>query len=85
MSAHRTDFSTGKVSRAILELALPMTMAQLVNLLYNIVDRMYIGKIPGTGDVALARWASKVQIIKASTQKEKERFVLGNTCSQQTH
>ena len=54
MSAHPTDFSTGKVSRAILELALPMTMAQLVSLLYNIVDRMYIGKIPGTGDIALA-------------------------------
>ena len=36
-----------------MELALPMTMAQLVNLLYNIVDRMYIGKIPGTGDLAL--------------------------------
>lgn len=53
MNAHRTDFSTGKVSRCILDLAVPMTLAQMVNLLYNIVDRMYIGKIPGTGDLAL--------------------------------
>ena len=48
-----TDFSKGKISRCIIELAIPMTMAQMVNLLYNIVDRMYIGKIPGTGDLAL--------------------------------
>ena len=48
-----TDFSKGKISRCIIELAIPMTMAQLVNLLYNIVDRMYIGKIPQTGDLAL--------------------------------
>lgn len=53
MNAHRTDFSQGKVSRCILELAIPMTLAQMVNLLYNIVDRMYIGRIPGTGDLAL--------------------------------
>lgn len=53
MSAHQTDFSKGKVSRCILDLAVPMTLAQMVNLLYNIVDRMYIGKIPGTGDLAL--------------------------------
>lgn len=53
MSAHQTDFSQGKVSRCILDLAVPMTLAQMVNLLYNIVDRMYIGKIPETGDLAL--------------------------------
>ncbi len=52
-TARATDFSKGKVSRCILELALPMTMAQLVNLLYNIVDRMFIGKIPEVGDLAL--------------------------------
>lgn len=34
-------------------LALPMTAAQLVNVLYNVVDRMYIGRIPGEGRLAL--------------------------------
>ncbi len=53
MKTHQTDFSKGRVSRCILELALPMTLAQFVSLLYNIVDRMYIGRIPGEGDLAL--------------------------------
>ena len=36
------DFSKGSVSKNILKLAVPMTLAQLINILYNIVDRMYI-------------------------------------------
>ena len=36
-----------------MEVAVPMTLAQLLNLLYNIVDRMYIGRIPEVGRVAL--------------------------------
>ena len=47
------DFSKGSVSRNILSLALPMTVAQLINILYNLVDRMYIGRIPGEGRIAL--------------------------------
>ncbi len=38
----------------IFGLALPTALAQLVNLLYNIVDRIYVGHIPGTGSLALA-------------------------------
>lgn len=53
MKVHQTDFSHGSVYRNIMEVALPMTFAQLLNLLYNIVDRMYIGRIPGEGTVAL--------------------------------
>lgn len=41
-----SDFSRGKVSGNILRLAMPMVVAQLVNVLYNIVDRMYIGHMP---------------------------------------
>ncbi len=37
----------------ILSLALPSIVAQLINLLYNIVDRIYIGHIEGIGDIAL--------------------------------
>ena len=47
MKTHQTDFSKGNVYRNILELSIPMTLAQLLNLLYNVVDRMYIGRIPG--------------------------------------
>ena len=38
----------------IFSLALPTALAQLVNLLYNIVDRIYVGHIPGSGSLALA-------------------------------
>lgn len=37
----------------MLKLALPAVVAQLVNLLYNIVDRIYIGRMPETGQLAL--------------------------------
>ncbi len=53
MTIHQTDFSTGKVSKKILDVALPMTAAQILHLLYNIVDRVYIGRIPGSGALAL--------------------------------
>ena len=47
------DFSRGKVSRNILRLGLPMMLAELVHVLYSIVDRMYIGHMPEGGTVAL--------------------------------
>jgi len=53
LKAHQTDFSKGNVYRNILEVAIPMTLAQLLNLLYNVVDRMYIGRIPDAGALAL--------------------------------
>lgn len=53
MKQAATDFSQGSVRRHVLSQALPLTMAQLVQLLYNIVDRIYIGHMPGVGDLAL--------------------------------
>ncbi len=53
MKTHQTDFSSGSVYKNILEVAIPMTLGQLLNLLYNIVDRMYIGRISGAGKLAL--------------------------------
>ncbi len=41
------------VGRLLLRLALPTVAAQLINMLYNIVDRTYIGHMPGDGDLAL--------------------------------
>ncbi|MBR4038745.1 MAG: MATE family efflux transporter [Clostridia bacterium] len=48
-----TDFSQGRISRRIIAQAVPLTLAQLVQLLYNIVDRIYIGHMPGAGSAAL--------------------------------
>ena len=47
MAADANDFSKGSVPRNILRMAVPMTVAQLINILYNIVDRMYLGRLPG--------------------------------------
>ena len=49
----KSDFSSGSVIRHILALAVPMTVAQLVQVLYNIVDRIYIGHLPGASPLAL--------------------------------
>ena len=52
-----TDISqqlgTAPVGKLLLKLAAPTVVAQLVNLLYNIVDRIYIGHMPGVGMTAL--------------------------------
>ncbi len=49
----QNDFSKGSVGRAIFRMAVPITLAQLVNVAYNLVDRMYIGRIPQAGALAL--------------------------------
>ena len=46
MASDQNDFSKGSVVRNIINLAVPMTLAQLINVLYNVVDRIYIGRIP---------------------------------------
>ena len=54
MASGQVDFENGDVRRNVLAVAAPMLVAQFVNLLYNIIDRVYIGKIPGEGTIALA-------------------------------
>ncbi len=49
----KVDFENGKVWKNILQTALPMLVAQVITLLYNIVDRIYIGRIPNIGTKAL--------------------------------
>ncbi len=49
----KNDFSKGNVCRHILMQAVPLTIAQLIQLLYNVVDRIYIGHLPGTHGQAL--------------------------------
>ena len=49
----RVDFENGSVTRNIFSVALPMLVAQILSLLYNIVDRIYIARIPEVGTAAL--------------------------------
>ena len=48
------DLGKDNISSLVRKLAFPSMAAQFVNVLYSIVDRMYIGNIPGIGDMALA-------------------------------
>ena len=49
----QNDFAQGKVWRRILSQSLPLMLAQLIQLLYNIVDRVYIGHLPAADSMAL--------------------------------
>ena len=53
MSSNKTDLGSGNVRSLLLKLAIPAVVAQVINLLYNIVDRIYIGHIPESGTNAL--------------------------------
>lgn len=53
MAQTKTDFSKGSVKKLILSQAIPLTLAQTVQLLYNVVDRIYMGHLPQEGDLAL--------------------------------
>lgn len=57
------DFSKGSVVRHMINLAVPMTMAQLINVLYNVVDRMYIGRIPEHATLSLTGLGVTLPII----------------------
>lgn len=54
MADSKERLGTAPIGKLMLELAIPTVFAQLVNLLYNMVDRIYVGRIPGTGPMALA-------------------------------
>ncbi len=51
--SRKQDMGTGGVKKLMLQLMIPAVVAQVVNLLYNIVDRIYIGHIAGIGAAAL--------------------------------
>ena len=52
-SVKRPNMGEGNVKSLLLKMAIPAVLAQVVNLLYNIVDRIYIGHMPEVGDLAL--------------------------------
>lgn len=52
-AASSSALATAPIGRLMLKLSVPMVLAQVVNLLYNVVDRIYIGHIPKIGQLAL--------------------------------
>lgn len=52
-SSNETRLGTEKLGKLFFGMGIPLVVAQLVSLLYNMVDRMYIGHIPGIGTDAL--------------------------------
>lgn len=48
------DLGRDPVGKLIVKLAVPAVVAQIINLLYNLVDRMYVGGMEGVGTDALA-------------------------------
>lgn len=67
MTEQRNDFSRGSIPRAIMSLALPMTAAQIVNILYSVVDRIYLGHLPETGPLALSGLGVVMPVISILT------------------
>ena len=53
MEKEKNDFTKGSVTKNIINLAVPMTLAQLINVLYSIVDRIYIGRMGQDAALAL--------------------------------
>lgn len=54
MGNEKDKLGTASLGKLMFELAVPTVFAQIVNLLYNMVDRIYVGRIPETGSMALA-------------------------------
>ena len=53
MNDNKEMLGTAPIGRLLFKLAVPTVVAQLINILYNIVDRIYIGHMPGDGSLAL--------------------------------
>ncbi len=60
-----TDLGKDKIGELLLKLALPAILAQIINVLYNMVDRMYIGHIPKIGSDALTGVGVTMPVIMA--------------------
>ncbi len=53
MTDHKEMLGSAPIGKLLFKLAIPTVVAQLINMLYNIVDRIYIGHMPEVGDLAL--------------------------------
>lgn len=53
MKINKNNFAQGSIAKHITNLAGPMIVAQLINVLYNVIDRVYIGRIPEISTLAM--------------------------------
>ena len=67
MSRPSSDFGVGSVWGNIMRLAVPMILAQLINVLYSVVDRIYVGHIPGASAWAMTGIGLVLPIISIIT------------------
>ena len=59
------DLGNGSIGKLLFRLALPAILAQIINVMYNMVDRMYIGHIPEVGPSALTGVGVTMPVIMA--------------------
>lgn len=62
---NEANLGSGSVGRLLFKLSLPAIIAQLINVMYNMVDRMYIGHIPNVGASALTGVGVTMPVIMA--------------------
>ncbi len=67
MNSVKSDFSQGDIKKTIVRLALPLVLAQIVNGLYNIVDRVFIGQLGEIGRTALTGVGVAAPVIMITT------------------
>lgn len=53
MTTNKEFLGTERIGKLLFKLSIPTVIAQLINMLYNIIDRIYIGHMPGDGSLAL--------------------------------
>ena len=63
----QNDFSKGSIPGTILHLSGPLVVAQIINILYSVVDRMYIGQMPEVGRLALTGIGVTMPVISIIT------------------
>ena len=85
-----THMETGSIPKLLAQLAIPAVVAQVINLLYNIVDRIYIGHIPGIGAAALTGVGLFTPILMllnafAMLAPRKLFYFVGRSCSRADH
>lgn len=70
MQNNKNFLGTEPIGKLLLKLSIPTVIAQLINMLYNIVDRIYIGHIPGDGSLALTGVGVCMPIIMIDLNEE---------------
>ena len=68
----KQDMGSGSIKKLMVKMAVPALVGQVVNLLYNVVDRIYIGHIPEVGGTALI--GISMPVIKAHGSSNADSF-----------